>query len=132
MSKRGKNSKITNRKDIRENLLYVGWIILCVLSIFSIRMVSWVFHNWGNLRMDELIFTLTASLEGTNPALIRGAIFYVLPWCLLVLVLAIVLLQAFRIKGWNRKRLLSISALLSSITIIGSLSYFGHRVGFID
>ena len=82
--------------------------------------------------MDELIFTLTASLEGTNPALIRGAIFYVLPWCLLVLVLAIVLLQAFRIKGWNRKRLLSIGALLSSITIIGSLSYFGHRVGFID
>ena len=43
-------------------------ITVAVLICFSIK---WMFDTWTNLSMEELVYHLTAPLEGTNEEMIR-------------------------------------------------------------
>ena len=63
--------------------------ILC----FSIR---WMFDTWSNLTMDELVYHLTAPLEGTNDGMIMQYLNACVVPAVLVLVLVVVLFSAWR------------------------------------
>ena len=44
-------------------ILSIVMMVLATIICFSIQ---WMFDTWSNLTMDELMFHLTAPLEGTN------------------------------------------------------------------
>ena len=49
-------------------ILSVTAMVLATVIYFSIQ---WMFNTWSNLTMDELVYHLTAPLEGTNEDMIR-------------------------------------------------------------
>lgn len=46
-------------------------IILETLAILLACSTRWMFRTWTNLSMDELVYHLTAPLEGTNTDMIQ-------------------------------------------------------------
>ncbi|WP_051656803.1 sulfatase-like hydrolase/transferase [Butyrivibrio sp. AE3004] len=106
-------------------------LLLIVLSILSVRLVMWVFHNWGNLKMDEFIYTMTASKQGTNTTMIEGAIKYCVPWGIVAGVLAAILIIYLH-KRENYYRIRRWTAVISVIAIICSISHFFINIGIID
>lgn len=46
-------------------------VLITMLSVLLALSVRWMFYTWNNLTMNELIFHLTAPLEGTNEGMIR-------------------------------------------------------------
>lgn len=46
-------------------------VILETLGILLACSARWMFHTWTNLSMDELVYHLTAPLEGTNTDMIK-------------------------------------------------------------
>ena len=61
-------------KEILLKILYwVGEILtvfLAGLSVLLALSVRWMFATWTNLSMDELVYHLTAPLDGTNTDMI--------------------------------------------------------------
>ena len=106
------------------------WVIVCAMGMLIYRLVSWVFHNWGNLRMDELVYTMTANLKGVNSSMIKGAVIYILPLTLLVLLAVIFLLYGTRNHKTLRRVVIWMGVLVSVIAQIGSGWYFFHTIGF--
>ncbi len=90
---------------LKKFMLVVGTILsvilmaLGVLVCFSIR---WMFNTWSNLTMDELVYHLTAPLEGTNGEMIKEYLSICVAPALLVILLAVVLFVAW----YNKKRYL--------------------------
>ena len=41
-------------------------VLLMVAAVVICTSIRWMFDTWSNLTMDELVFHLTAPLEGTN------------------------------------------------------------------
>ena len=66
-------------------------VILTVLATILCFSIQWMFDTWSNLTMDELVYHLTAPLDGTN----EGMIMEYLNTCdapsILVLVLILIL-----------------------------------------
>lgn len=44
----------------------IAAVILAMLSVLLLMSIYWMFKTWNSLTMDELLFHLTAPLEGTN------------------------------------------------------------------
>ena len=45
-------------------------VILMVAAVVICTSIRWMFDTWSNLTMDELVYHLTAPLEGTNGEMI--------------------------------------------------------------
>ena len=58
-------------------------VILLVLTAFFLlvgRSAQWALEEWGGLNLDEILYTLTQPLHGTDPGILRNYAFYaVLP-----------------------------------------------------
>ena len=128
--KKGKSEKRMTSNQRR--LLYIEWVLLSGLAMSVIRMVMWVFNNWGNLRTDELVFTLTSSLTGTNPAMIRSAMIYVVPWVIVAMMVASFLLWYYQTRKKNMRILIRNGLVIFIVGILASSTYFGHRIGVLD
>lgn len=50
-------------------------LLLVILSTFAISLYRWTFATWPNLKMDELIFHMKVSVEGTSVELVRNGVF---------------------------------------------------------
>ena len=61
--------------------------VLAAILCFSIR---WMFHTWSNLSMDELVFHLTAPLDGTNKSMIMEYLLVCVVPTIMILFLIIV------------------------------------------
>ena len=60
---------------------YIGIILSSLLMVVSVLLAfsaKWMFDTWTSLTMDELVFHLTTSLEGTNTDMIKA---YCLKMC---------------------------------------------------
>lgn len=74
-------------------------IIVMVLSTIICFSVKWMFDTWSNLTMDELMFHLTAPLDGTNEGMIREYLSMCVAPAILVLLVTVILFLA-----WHNKR----------------------------
>ena len=130
------NSSDNTKKNRIKSILYwffiVLWFITILMAIGSVRMVSWVFHNWGNLRADELIYTMSNSLEGTNPAMIRDAVFYVVPYLIIGLVVFVVVYIFIRKRKLLKRSIIISTSVLSVATITISVLYFFNKIGYFE
>ncbi|BDF17165.1 sulfatase-like hydrolase/transferase [[Clostridium] scindens] len=90
-------------KDYKLVLKKIGCIIGTVLTIslmvlttvicFSIK---WMFDTWSNLTMDELVYHITAPLEGTNEGMIKEYLDFCIVPTVLVLIFVVILFIAYR------------------------------------
>ena len=58
---------------VKRILCGMGTILAVLLSGLAFVIyfgVQWMFDTWNNLTMDELVFHLTAPLEGTNEEMV--------------------------------------------------------------
>ena len=105
--------------------------LLCFLAVIVFRLVSWVFANWANLKTDELIYTFSSSLDGTNPQMIRNALLYTLIPA--VIVCAVILFVFSKVKTDSKRRLfVNVASIVSVLIVFLSLGYFVKRVGIIE
>lgn len=86
-------------KIIRKILFVLGTIaapLLVTLSVILYYSIQWMFATWNNLTMEELVFHLRVSLEGTNKDLINEYINTCITPAVLILILTIVLFIVYR------------------------------------
>lgn len=129
------NSSDGGKRKIKAILYWfiiVLWFISILLAIGAVRMVSWVFHNWGNLRADELIFTMSNSLEGTNPAMISDAIFYVVPYIIIGIVVFSVVYVLIRKRKLLKRIIIITTSVISVATITITVLYFLNKIGYFE
>lgn len=74
-------------------------VLLMVLATIIYFSIQWMFDTWSNLTMDELVYHMTAPLEGTNEAMVSEYLSMCVAPAVLVLILAVVLFIA-----WHKKR----------------------------
>ena len=74
-------------------------VLVMVLTTIIYFSIQWMFDTWSNLTMDELVYHLTAPLEGTNEAMVSEYLNMCVTPAVLVLLLALVLFIA-----WYKKK----------------------------
>lgn len=92
-----KNMQFYIKKVFRgvEALLAILLTTAAALLCFSI---VWMFNTWSNLTMDELVYHLTAPLEGTNQTMIIDYLSQCAVPAILVLLFILIVLIGFRKK----------------------------------
>lgn len=75
-------------------------VILMVAAVVICSSIRWMFDTWSNLTMDELVYHLTAPLEGTNGEMIAEYLSVCVAPAILIMLLAVVLFVAWH----NKKR----------------------------
>ncbi len=71
----------------------IRFLLYFVITFFVIagRAAQWVLNEWGDLTLDEVIFTMTQPLNGTDSGIIRSFFLYaVLPGVVILAVLIFV------------------------------------------
>ncbi|MFV0528837.1 MAG: sulfatase-like hydrolase/transferase [Lachnospiraceae bacterium] len=75
-------------------------IVACVLLLLSVWFkvsMRWLTFTWSNLSMEELLYQLSASFEGTNPEMVRDYFLSILPGIVAALL-------AFCLISWYLKQ----------------------------
>ena len=96
------------KKVICRILMFLEIIILlifCTASVLLNNSAVWMLKTWNHLTMDELLYQLSTSIQGTDEGIIRGYIEFCIPGVVLVLFLLLILVAAFR----KRKKSLHIA-----------------------
>lgn len=88
-----KNSRIKKVICIISTILTITLAVLSTIICFSIK---WMFDTWSNLTMDELVYHLTAPLEGTNEGMIKEYLNVCIVPAILVLIFIIILFITYR------------------------------------
>ncbi len=102
-------------------LLIIGTILAVLLSTIGTLLcfsIKWMFNTWTNLSMDELMYHLTAPLEGTNEGMIQEYMNVCAAPTILILMLVIVLLLACR---KDKKKYLIVMIAAMSIAVVASV-----------
>mgnify|MGYP002513054692 FL=1 len=73
-------------------------VILMVAAVVICSSIRWMFDTWSNLTMDELVYHLTAPLEGTNGEMIAEYLSVCVAPAILIMLLAVVLFVAWHDK----------------------------------
>ena len=93
--------KVEIREKVKKILLIIGAVLGALLSTIGTLLyfsVKWMFKTWTNLTMDELVYHLTAPLEGTNDGMIREYLDVCAVPAILMLLLVVILFIAWRTK----------------------------------
>ena len=60
-----------NKKLLLKRIGVFVSLLSALLAALLVASIRWMFATWNNLTMDELLFHMTAPLEGTNEGMIR-------------------------------------------------------------
>lgn len=122
-------------KEILLKILYwVGEILtvfIAGLSVLLALSVRWMFTTWTNLSMDELVYHLTAPLDGTNTDMIWDYVRVCAVPTILVILFLILILIAWRKKEKVHlfRGIINLVALVGIIVVLG---YTGTELGVGD
>lgn len=112
-------------KEILLKILYwVGEILtvfIAGLSVLLALSVRWMFATWTNLSMDELVYHLTAPLDGTNTDMIWDYVRVCAVPTILVIFFLILILIAWRKKEKVHlfRGIINLVALVGIIVVLG-------------
>lgn len=122
----------SNIKKVFSKIRIILWVVFCGLAVLLGRTVPWVFENWGDLRMEELVYTMTMSLEGTNPATIKSYIEYVIPITVLAVFMVVIIYISMRKEDKIQRIFVWVTSGASLLLIIISAGYFWNRLDISD
>lgn len=77
--------------------VFISLLLITLATLFSFS-ISWMFKTWTNLSMDELVYHLTAPIEGTNKDMILNYLQSCLAPTILILLIVIILYIIFSKK----------------------------------
>lgn len=105
-------------KVIKKILRALGTILTVLFTVFATILcasVQWMFKTWRNLSMDELVYHLTAPLEGTN----EDMIWEYIDQCIIPAVVILLLMTALFIGVRKSKKYYFVMAagILASIAV---------------
>ncbi len=112
---------------LKKILLVLGTVLSVLLMVAAVVICSsirWMFDTWSNLTMDELVFHLTAPLEGTNGEMIAEYLSVCVAPAILIMLLAVVLFVAWHDK--KRRYLvlmgggMAVSLTVSAVSVHGA------------
>ena len=89
------------REKVKKILLITGAVLGALLSTIGTLLyfsIKWMFKTWTNLTMDELVYHMTAPLEGTNDGMIQEYLDVCAVPAILMLLLVVILFIAWRTK----------------------------------
>ena len=72
---------------------WIGLILLGILVLVSLLAFAterWLFQTWASLDMDEIMFHLNSSLQGTNPEMVRAYLLHYAIFALLVFLVFVI------------------------------------------
>lgn len=98
-------------------------VILSTTGTLLCFSIIWMFQTWSNLSMDELMYHLTAPLEGTNESMIQEYLNSCAVPAILILFLVVILFTGFR----KRKKVYN---LIMAVCIIVPLLAAGKSVSY--
>ena len=94
--------KVEIREKVKKILLIIGAVLGALLSTIGTLLyfsIKWMFKTWTNLTMDELVYHMTAPLEGTNDGMIQEYLDVCAVPAILMLLLVVILFIAWRTKN---------------------------------
>ncbi len=128
-----KTGNFIENQKILKAIGILFWTLLCGTSVSCLRLVFWTFQNWGNLKADELIYTLTANLTGTNIAMVKDGIIYCVPPGVLAGIMMLILYFYAERKGKQFKKAIIFGGSVASIfIIIGGATFFSYKIDFLN
>ena len=74
-----RNQTIKQKSRLRKTLSAILLILLGILVFAALLLFAterWLFHTWAALAMDEILFHLNASFQGTNPEMVQAYILH--------------------------------------------------------
>ena len=113
-------------KEILLKILYwVGEILtvfIAGLSVLLALSVRWMFATWTNLSMDELVYHLTAPLDGTNTDMIWDYVrVCVVPTVLVIFFLILILI------AWRKKEKVHLfRGIINLVALVGIIVMLGY------
>ena len=96
-----------------------GRIVLYVVMTLALiigRSAQWALDEWGGLNLDEILFTLTRPLNGTDPAIFKSYVLYALLPAAAVLFVVVTVTQYM-----SRRKARAIRFLLPACTVIAAV-----------
>lgn len=101
MRRQTKERKSFPRKLLSAILVFLlGILVLAALLLFATE--RWLFHTWAALAMDEILFHLNASIQGTNPEMVQAYILHYGIYVVAAFVVFIIsLLLTRKDRGWR-------------------------------
>ena len=113
-------------KEILLKILYwVGEILtvfLAGLSVLLALSVRWMFATWTNLSMDELVYHLTAPLDGTNTDMIWDYVRVCAVPTILVIFFLILILIAWR----KKEKVHLFRGIINLVALVGIIVMLGY------
>ena len=116
-------------------LRVTGMILFVLLTLFTVLLFfcgRYLLDNWAELSMDEIIYHLKSSLEGTSTEMIiDGFIHYGLP--AIAIIAAIIVIWRFVIKDKRKRMIYWLCIAIAEICILMSMkSELDRKVGLSD
>lgn len=100
--------------------------ILVFLAVLIASSILWMFRTWTNLNMNELMFHLQSSVEGTDMGIIKSYIFS----CLIFSIVVTGILVVIYLIGKKKRRLILWISLGSMICVAAvTIGYMWERLG---
>lgn len=100
--------------------------ILVFLAVLIASSILWMFRTWINLNMNELMFHLQSSVEGTDMGIIKSYIFS----CLIFSIVVTGILVVIYLIGKKKRRLILGISLGSMICVAAvTIGYMWERLG---
>ncbi len=113
-------------KEILLKILYwVGEILtvfIAGLSVLLALSVRWMFATWTNLSMDELVYHLTAPLDGTNTDMIWDYVRVCAVPTILVIFFLILILIAWR----KKEKVHLFRGIINLVALVGIIVMLGY------
>ena len=113
-------------KEILLKILYwVGEILtvfIAGLSVLLVLSVRWMFATWTNLSMDELVYHLTAPLDGTNTDMIWDYVRVCAVPTILVIFFLILILIAWR----KKEKVHLFRGIINLVALVGIIVMLGY------
>ena len=114
-------------------LRVTGMILFVLLTLFTVLLFfggRYLLDNWAELSMDEIVYHLKSTLEGTSPDMIvDGLLRYGLP---AVLIIAVVLvIWRIIIKDKRKRGIFAVCVMIAELCVLMALkSELDRKVGF--
>ena len=123
-SSNDKRTRIPYGKRPMHNGYMMIMFVVSVIFVFIARVLTWARVAWGNLTMNEIVFTLTSPLEGTSEGVWHEIALFCLPWIAVVCGIFIFLLLKGSMR--NKQVITRITFFLSSLLLVTNIVLCWH------
>lgn len=112
--------------SILTTILWGGFTSLVVILFFCVR---YLMDNWADLTVEELIFHLKSTLGGTNPDMIRLAVFHYAIPALILLAILFAVIYLLRKKKKHKNLFMAVVFAADLIVLFAIKSELDQRIG---